>query len=86
MTKQVQITDAHELQNLLDDYSPDRPYLNVYCIDGGIFADEAELDAWRRKGKITTPPPHLPAGVTLRTQLWSPLSCAAHRSASSARA
>jgi hypothetical protein len=52
--KQVLITDRHELQNLLDDYSTDRPYLNMYDCEGGVFADEDELKAWRAKGKIIT--------------------------------
>jgi hypothetical protein len=52
--KQVQITDPHELQNLLDDYSPDRPYLNVYGRESGVFTDEAELQAWRAKGSSIT--------------------------------
>lgn len=52
----IKITDVFELQNLLDDYSPDRPHLNVYDPEGrdGIYADEAELKAWRDRGKIVT--------------------------------
>lgn len=50
----IQITDKHELQNLLDDYSTERPYLNIYDIDGGVYADEIELAAWRVRGRILT--------------------------------
>lgn len=55
MTKKlVGITDVAELQNLLDDYSPDRPHLSTYGIDSSIYADESELEQWRAKGRITT--------------------------------
>lgn len=54
MTKKVMITSDTELQNLLDDYSLGRPYLNIYSIEDGIYVDEDELNAWRRKGRITT--------------------------------
>jgi hypothetical protein len=50
----VKIEDSHELQNLLDDYSPDRPHLSVYELDEGIFADEPELNEWRKRGTIVT--------------------------------
>lgn len=54
MTNMVKITDVRELQNLLDDYSPNRPHLNAYDIDNGIYADEEELKAWREHGRIIT--------------------------------
>lgn len=41
------ITDKHELQNLLDDFSPHRPELNVYSIDGPIHANTEQLLKWR---------------------------------------
>jgi hypothetical protein len=55
MTNPVKITDVSELQNLLDDYSPDRPLLNIYDLEDGIYAaNEAELKAWRERAAITT--------------------------------
>ena len=43
----VPITDKHELQNLLDDFSPLRPELNVYEIGGDVWANVEQLHTWR---------------------------------------
>jgi hypothetical protein len=43
----TEITDKHELQNLLDDFSPHRPDLNVYSIEGPIYARTEQLVEWR---------------------------------------
>ena len=44
----VEITDAIELQNLLDDFGPLRPTLNTYCDSPiEIYARKVELEEWR---------------------------------------
>jgi hypothetical protein len=43
----TEIKDKHELQNLLDDFSPHRPELNVYSLDGPVFANTEQLLKWR---------------------------------------
>jgi hypothetical protein len=45
--KQVEITDPFELQNLLDDFGPLRPRLNIYGRDRLVHADDEELKKWR---------------------------------------
>ena len=47
MTDWVEITDIFELQNLLDDFSPFRPLMNVYEREGPIYADAQQLEEWR---------------------------------------
>lgn len=43
----VPVTDATELQNLLDDFSPFRPELNVYESEGLVWANAEQLHTWR---------------------------------------
>lgn len=43
-----EVTDPHELQNLLDDFGPMRPELNVYGRDMKVYAVSWQLERWRK--------------------------------------